>query len=42
MNDKKEPQIDFKLLDKAILKVLAYQPKKKPKAAPKPELAARK
>ena len=31
MKDKKEPAIDLKALDEAILKVLAYKPKKKPK-----------
>ena len=34
MNDKKEPAIDFKVLDEAILKVLAYKPKKKTKKKP--------
>ena len=42
MSDKKEPTIDLKLLDQAIKKVLAYQPEKKPRAAPKPGSAARK
>ena len=42
MADKKEPKVDLKLLDEAILKVLAYQPKRKAKAAPNPESIARK
>lgn len=29
MGDKKEPAIDLKVLDEAVLKVLAYKPKKK-------------
>ena len=33
MGEKKEPAIDLKALDEAILKVLAY----KPKPPPKPE-----
>ena len=28
----KEPKVDFKVLDEAIKKVLAYGPKKKPQA----------
>ena len=31
MADKKEPQVDHKVLDEVILKVLAYKPKKKDK-----------
>jgi hypothetical protein len=42
MADKKEPKVDLKLLDEAILKVLAYKPKRKPRAAPNPGSAARK
>ena len=30
----KEPKIDFKVLDEAVRKVLAYGPKKKPPASP--------
>ena len=40
--EKKEPSIDHKVLDKTILKVLAYKPKRKPRAAPNPGSAARK
>ena len=32
MGEQKEPAIDLKALDEVILKVLAYKPKKKPKA----------
>ena len=39
MADKK---VDLNLLDQAIKKVLAYKPKRKPRAAPKPRSAARK
>ena len=35
-------QIDLKLLDQAIKKVLAYKPKRKPRAASNPGSAARK
>ena len=38
----KEPKVDMKALDQITKKVLAYQPKKKPRAAPNPESAARK
>ena len=40
MGDKKEPLVDHKVLDEAILKVLAYQPEKKPRAAKKNSGAA--
>ena len=30
----KEPKVDLKVLDEAILKVLAYKPKRKSKASP--------
>ena len=42
--DKKESQIDFKVLDEAILKSLAYKPekKRKAKAAPNSESGPRK
>ena len=44
MADKKEPKIDMKALDQIAKKVLAYRPakKRKAKAAPNPESAARK
>ena len=40
MTDKKEPKVDLKLLDQVIKKVLAYQPQRKPRAAPNPGSAA--
>ena len=36
----KEPKVDLKVLDLAIKKVLAYKPKRKPRAAPIPGSAA--
>ena len=39
MADKK---VDLNLLDQTIKKVLAYKPKRKPRAAPNPGSAARK
>ena len=33
MNESEAPKIDFKVLDAAIKKVLAFKPKKKPKPA---------
>ena len=33
MNESEKPKVDFKVLDEAVKKVLAFKPKKKPKPA---------